>query len=58
MIDLKHKNIPKYVVLKQKSILLAIEMRLTLLALMFLFFVELATRLCSNGAWSPEATNI
>ena len=41
-IDLKHKNIPTYVVLKQKSVLLAIDMRLRL-ALMFLFFIELAS---------------
>ena len=43
-IDLKHKNIPTYVVkLKQKSVLLAIDMRLTSLALMFLcryFFLK------------------
>ena len=32
-----------YIVLKQKSELLAIEMRLTSLALMFLFFFELAS---------------
>jgi len=36
-IDLKHKNILTYVVLKQKSVLLPIEIKLTLLALMFLF---------------------
>ena len=41
MIDLKHKNIPTYVVLKRKSVLLAAEMRLTSLDLMFLFFFEL-----------------
>ena len=42
-IDLKHKNIPTYFVLKQKSVLLAIDMSLTSLALMFLFFFELAS---------------
>ena len=35
MIDLKHKSILMYVVLKQKSVFLAIEMRLTSLALKF-----------------------
>ena len=43
MIDLKHKNIPTYVVSKQKLVLLAAEVRLTSLALMFLFFFELAS---------------
>ena len=47
-IDLKHKNIPTYVVLKQKSVLLAIDMRLTSLALMFLFFFELASATISR----------
>ena len=47
-IDLKHKNIPTYVVLKQKSVLLAAEMRLTSLALMFLFFFELASTIISR----------
>ena len=41
-IDLKHKSEHTYVVLKQKSVLLAAEMRLTSLALMLLFFFELA----------------
>ena len=47
-IDLKHKNIPMYVVLKQKSVLLVIDMRLTSLALMFLFFFELASATISR----------
>ena len=47
-IDLKHKNIPTYVVLKQKLVLLAAEMRLTSLALMFLFFFELASTTISR----------
>ena len=47
-IDLKHKNIPTYVVLKQKSVLLAIDMRLTSLALMFLFFFKLASATISR----------
>ena len=34
--------------LKQKSVLLAIEMRLTSLALMFLFFSELASTIISR----------
>ena len=48
MIDLKHKNIPTYVVLKKKSVLLAIDMRLASLALMFLFFFELASTTISR----------
>ena len=47
-INLKHKNIPTYVGLKQKSVLLAIDMRLTSLALMFLFFFELASATISR----------
>ena len=47
-INLKHKNIPTYVVWKQKSVLLAIDMRLTSLALMFLFFFELANATISR----------
>ena len=47
-IDLKHKNIPTYVVWKQKSVLLAIDMRLTSLALMFLFFFDLASATISR----------
>ena len=47
-IDLKHKNIPTYVVLKQQAVLLAAEMRLTSLALMFLFFFELASTTISR----------
>ena len=47
-INLKHKNIPMYVVLKQKSVLLAIDLRLTSLALMFLFFFEFASATISS----------
>ena len=47
-IDLKRKNIPTYFVLKRKSVLLAIEMSLTSLALMFLFFFELASTTISR----------
>ena len=47
-IDLKHKNIPTYVVLKHKSVIMAAEMRLTSLALMFLFFFELASTTISR----------
>ena len=40
-IDLKHKNIPTYVVLKQKSVLLAIDMRLTSFIYLFIYrFVQ------------------
>ena len=48
MTDLKHKNIPTYIVLKQRSVLLAIDMRLTSLVLMFLFFFELASATISR----------
>ena len=37
-----------YVVLKQKSVLLAIDLRLTSLALMFLFFFEFASATISS----------
>ena len=47
-IDLKDKNMPTYVVLKQKSVLLAIDRRLTSLALMFLFFFKLASATISR----------
>ena len=47
-IDLKHKSEHTYVVLKQKSVLLAAEMRLTSLALMLLFFFELANTTISR----------
>ena len=47
-IDLKHKSEHKYVVLEQKSVLLAAEMRLTSLALMLLFFFELANTTISR----------
>ena len=47
-IDLKHKSEHMYVVLKQKSVLLAAEMRLTSLALMLLFFFELANTTISS----------
>ena len=60
-IDLKHKNIPTYVVkLKQKSVLLAIDMRLTSLALMFLFFFELASATISRRTmcfWNEVETD-
>ena len=47
-IDLKHKSEDMYVVLKQKLVLLAAEMRLTSLALMVLFFFELANTTISR----------
>ena len=47
-IDLKHKKMPTYVVLKQKSVLLAIEMRLTSLASMLLYFFEWASATISR----------
>ena len=47
-IDLKHKNILTYVVFKQKSVLVAGEMRLTSLALMLLFFFELGSTTISR----------
>ena len=47
-IDLRHKSEHTYVVLKQKSVLLAAEMRLTSLALMLLFFFELANTTISR----------
>ena len=47
-IDVMHKNISTYVVCKQKLVLLTAETRLTSLALMFLFFFELASTTISR----------
>ena len=59
-IDLKLKNIPTYIVLKQKSVLLAIDTRLTSLALMFLFFFQLASATISRRTmclWNEVKNN-